>query len=62
MMIAGKVKSGDQVEIRLDESGNPVFAVNGELVEKKAAPAKVDAAAPTDAPAATKTVKEKKKK
>ena len=62
MMIAGKVKSGDQVEIRLDESGNPVFAVNGELVEKKAAPAKVDAAAPTDAPAAMKTVKEKKKK
>ena len=33
MMIAGKVKAGDQIEVRLDKEGNPVFAVNGKELE-----------------------------
>jgi len=29
MMIAGKVKSGDKIEVQVDKDGNPVFVING---------------------------------
>ena len=29
MLIAGKVKPGDHIEVRVDEEGNPVFVING---------------------------------
>ena len=32
MLIAGKIKSGDAVEVRVDEQGVPVFAVNGKEI------------------------------
>ena len=32
MLIAGKVKSGDHIEVQVDAEGNPVFVVNGEQI------------------------------
>ena len=29
MLISGKVKPGDSIEVRVDEAGNPVFVING---------------------------------
>ena len=29
MLIAGKVKPGDHIEVRVDEEGAPVFVING---------------------------------
>jgi hypothetical protein len=29
MMIAGKVKAGDKIEVQVDKEGNAVFVING---------------------------------
>jgi hypothetical protein len=35
MMIAGKVKSGDKIEVQVDKEGAPVFVINGKKDEPK---------------------------
>jgi hypothetical protein len=30
MMIAGKVKSGDKIEVQVDKDGQAVFVINGQ--------------------------------
>ena len=33
LLIAGKIKSGDAIEVRADENGTPVFTVGGNVIE-----------------------------
>ena len=35
MMIAGKVKTGDKIEVQVDKEGAPVFVINGKKNESK---------------------------
>ena len=35
MLIAGKVKSGDTIEVQLDENGNPKFEVKSSKTKSK---------------------------
>ena len=30
-MIAGKVKTGDKIEVQVDKDGNAVFVINGQI-------------------------------
>ena len=44
MMIAGKVKSGDKIEVQVDKDGCPVFVINGEKAAEPSAEEKVEKA------------------
>ena len=33
MMIAGKVKTGDKIEVQVDKDALPVFVINGKVVD-----------------------------
>ncbi len=60
MMIAGKVKAGDKIEVQIDKDGNAVFVINGKIEASPEAPAGAPAETPAPKEKAEKPAKKEK--